>query len=237
MKQHWSIESSFREPPIDGCSLQSIRVALVENDNFAEELISRLLERCPLPIHITQRFDCGSSAIRFFQDPVHVNAVDVVLMDMHLGDIDGPHVSWHIRRLDDCTPILAVTSLPLKHYRCMAKKSGSQGLLPKKDIRTIAAAIVRLNNGYVYEGFDSPAVSSRRIQRQMTPAQVLTPTQTLVMELLSRNIADADIAAQLNCRKETVRKHRQNIVKRLEVDTIGEAIQAWKLFNRDMGLS
>lgn len=237
MEQRRSIEPSVRRSAANGRSLQPIRVALVENDNFAKELISRLLEKCPLPIHITQRFDRGSSAIRFFQDPAHVNAVDVVLMDMHLGDIDGPHVSWHIRRLDDLTPILAVTSLPLKHYRCMAKKSGSQGLLPKKDIPSIAAAIVRLNNGYVYDGFDSPAVSSRRIQRQITPMQALTPIQTLVMELLSQNVADADIAAQLDCCKETVRKHRQNIVKRLEVDTIGEAVQVWKLFNRATGLS
>lgn len=215
-------------------SSRKIRVSLVENDPFAMESIGRLLPQCSPRISVAQRFEDGLHAIEFFE--THDNVADVIVMDMHLNDIEGPSVTWQIRRVNDYTPILAVTSLPLGRYRFVIAQAGAQGLLPKKNLEGIAATVLKLNAGQTCEGFDAPNVASRRIQRQFRSLMVLTPMQTHVIELLAQGLDDKAIARHLHCATATVRKHRQNILQRLDAGTTMEAVIQWRNLNRMLNL-
>ena len=211
-----------------------IRLALIENDPFAMNAIIRILNQQFPSLAVNLTFAAGLDAITYFE--THGNVADVIMMDMHLSDIEGPRVAWQIRRMNDYTPILAVTSLPLKRYRSPIAKTGAQGLLPKKDLTGIATAITRLCAGYVYEGFDAPAVAARRIQREFSPLLALTPAQTHVIELLADGLDNEAIADCLHCAAATVRKHRQSILRRLDARTTIEAVNQWQHWNHMLGI-
>lgn len=221
-------------PRMSKYAVRGIRLAIVENDPFAMEFIVRLLRQYMPSIAVAKQITGGAAAIDFFE--THDYAADILLLDMHLGDIDGPRVAWQIRRVNSTMPILAVTSLPLKQYRSAAAQAGVQGLLPKKDIVGIARAIQQLNKGAVCEGFETPAMASRRIEKQFQPLMVLTPTQTRVIEMIALGASDEEIAKALHCASATVRKHRQNILQRLGVSTMMEGVKQWQRWNRMLGL-
>lgn len=213
---------------------QRLRLILVENDPLAMELVGELLAAY-LPgmedvAHLTGGFDTVDYCAR------HPGEADAILMDMHLGDIDGPKVVWHLRHDGNPTPVLGMTSLPLDRYLSALRVAGGQGLCSKRDIRGIAYTLHAIVHGQPSDGFDSPAQAIRRIQIQRHPLTMLTPTQGRVMDLLARGITDEDIATRLGCSPATVRKHRQNALDRLGAGNLREGIAQWNHINHMFGL-
>lgn len=65
---------------------------------------------------------------------------------------------------------------------------------------------------------------------------VLTDTQAKVLELAADGYDSNGIAQQLRCAPSTVRKHKQNILTRLNVPTIQEAVVQWTRFQHMFNL-
>lgn len=205
-----------------------IRIALVENDVLARKPLEYLLTRAMPDLRIVETFANGTDATQYCLQ--HRRSIDILLTDMHLGDVDGPAIAWRLRRAGSMLPILGVTSLPLNHYHNAAVAAGMQGLLPKSNIAQIVAALRDLRQGKPCTGYESPAMAVARISRSSSPMRALTDTQAKVLELAADGYDSNGIARQLHCTPSTVRKHKQNILARLNVPTIQEAVVQWTRF-------
>ncbi|KFI62017.1 response regulator [Bifidobacterium cuniculi] len=226
--------ANIEESGASATSRQRLRLILVENDPLAMELVGELLAAylpgLEVVAHLTGGFDTVDHCTR------HRGEADAILMDMHLGDIDGPKVVWQLRHDGDTIPVLGMTSLPLDRYFGALRLAGGQGLCSKRDIRGIAHALHAIVHGESCDGFDSPAQAIRHIQTQHHPLTMLTPTQGRVMDLLARGITDDAIATHLGCSPATVRKHRQHALDRLGAANLREGIVQWNHINRMFGL-
>ncbi|MCH4855823.1 LuxR C-terminal-related transcriptional regulator [Bifidobacterium pseudolongum] len=211
-----------------------IRIALVENDVLARKPLEYLLARAMPDLCIVETSTNGRDATQYCLQ--HRRSIDMLLTDMHLGDVDGPAIAWRLRRAGSMLPILGVTSLPLDHYHNAAVAAGMQGLLPKSNIARIVAALRDLQQGKPCAGYESPAMAVARISKSHSVMHVLTDTQAKVLELAADGYDSNGIAQQLHCAPSTVRKHKQNILTRLNVPTIQEAVAQWTRFQHMFNL-
>lgn len=211
-----------------------IRIALVENDVLARKPLEYLLTRAMPDLRIVETFTNGMDAIQYCSQ--HRRSIDILLTDMHLGDVDGPAVAWRLRCAGSMLPILGITSLPLGHYRDAAVAAGLQGLLPKSNIARIVTVLRDLQQGKPCAGYESPAMAVARIGKSASPMRALTDAQTKVLELAAAGYDSNGIARQLHCAPSTVRKHKQNILARLNVPTIQEAVVQWTRFQHMFNL-
>lgn len=211
-----------------------VRIALVENDILARKPLEYLLARAMPDLRIVETSTNGTDATQYCLQ--HRRSIDMLLTDMHLGDVDGPAIAWRLRRAGSMLPILGVTSLPLDHYHNAAVAAGMQGLLPKSNIAQIVVALRDLQQGKPCTGYESPAMAVARIGKSASPLRALTDAQTKVLELAAAGYDSNGIARQLHCAPSTVRKHKQNILARLNVPTIQEAVVQWTRFQHMFNL-
>ncbi|ANU43470.2 hypothetical protein A4U98_02570 [Bifidobacterium animalis subsp. animalis] len=206
-----------------------LRLIFIENDPLALKLFMQLFH---LQTHSMRIEHVISSGIAALQNLEIYDRFDAVVMDMHLGDIEGPSVAWQIRRVNDTTPIIGVTSLPLTHYLSAAQQAGMQDLQAKKDITDIITSIQRIRTGRIPDGFESPENAFRRLQLQRDAPMPLTRTQTMIMNYIAQGYTDQQIAEHMHCTRETARKHRQNCLKRLGANNTVEGVIQWQNINR-----
>lgn len=141
-----------------------IRIALVENDVLARKPLEYLLARAMPDLCIVKISTNGTDATQYCLQ--HRRSIDMLLTDMHLGDVDGPAIAWRLRRSGSMLPILGVTSLPLNHYHNAAVAAGMQGLLPKSNIAQIVVALRDLQQGKPCAGYESPANGGGAYQQE-----------------------------------------------------------------------
>lgn len=214
----------------DACTLEcTLRLIFIENDPLALKLFTQLFHLQTQSMKIEHVISSGITAL---QNLEIYDRFDAVVMDMHLGDIEGPSAAWQIRRVNDTTPIIGVTSLPLTHYLNAARQAGMQDLRAKKNITDIITSIQRICAGRIPEGFESPEDAFRRLQPQRDAPTPLTRTQTMIMNYIAQGYTDQQIAEHMHCTRETARKHRQNCLKRLGANNTVEGVLQWQNINR-----
>lgn len=163
--------------------LDGIRVLLVEDNSINQEVARGMLERNGADVTIAAS---GRSAL----DQISQHDFDIVLMDMHMPDMDGLETTQHIRRLEKGKdlPIIAVTALALADFRerCLAGGMNDYLTKPFEPGQLIAAMAGQLNlhpskDDAVATTSDSSAVQSPE-QTEILGEEV---TESLLQDLLA----------------------------------------------------
>ncbi|WP_432624560.1 response regulator transcription factor, partial [Bifidobacterium sp.] len=131
-------------------------------------------------------------------------------------------------RLMDCsTPILGMTSFSLNRYRVPLAAAGAQGLV-EKDETQFEQGVSRVLSGCSLAGFETPMAAYAKLKCDVEMESTLTNMQETIMDLcVNEYLTDGEIAGRLGISIATVRKHMQNIVKRLNCRTQRQAIITW----------
>ncbi|MBD0328676.1 MAG: response regulator transcription factor [Thermoleophilia bacterium] len=72
----------------------------------------------------------GASAL----EAVEALAPDVVLLDVHLPDIDGFEVAARLRRSGDAAAVVMISSHDARDYGGLVEESGARGFVPKAEL-------------------------------------------------------------------------------------------------------
>jgi CheY-like chemotaxis protein/HPt (histidine-containing phosphotransfer) domain-containing protein len=110
---------------IDTSALQNKKLLLVEDDIVNQMLFQRSVLKLNMQVAIAGN---GEKAIELLAD----NIYDLIIMDIHLPDIDGCETTEIIRgKLKNKTPIIAITASPMDEElkRCLA--AGMNGYIRK----------------------------------------------------------------------------------------------------------
>ena len=180
------------------------KILLVDDDKIVIEALTDLFKRILPAVGIVDSATSGVEALELFAS--NADQYALVLLDMSLEGMQGPEVC---RRM----PLAA---------------AGAQGLVGKGDETQLEQAVSRVLSGCFLPGFETPMAAYARLKCDARAESTLTNTQETIMNLCANEyLTDGEIAERLGISIATVRKHMQNIVKRLNCRTQRQAIITW----------
>ncbi len=131
--------------PANNC--RPLNILLVEDNEINQILASALMARSGHKVTVANN---GQSAIDLFDlslQSSHVQHFDLVLMDLHMPDMDGFETTGHIRAIESsagvsAVPVLVLSADEQKGIRKKATESGCNGFIAKPiDITQLENAV------------------------------------------------------------------------------------------------
>jgi len=113
-----------KEFEIDYTYLENINVLIVEDDKVNQMITKKILEKRKLQCKIA---DSGYEAIELIQK----NDFEIVLMDIHMPEINGIETTLSIREFDKNLPIIALTAVTIDEKNDEIDGAGFNGIISK----------------------------------------------------------------------------------------------------------
>jgi DNA-binding NarL/FixJ family response regulator len=155
---------------------------------------------------------------------------DVILMDLHMAQINGIEATRQILRAQPRIGVLALTMLEDDDTVFAAMRAGARGYLLKgADEAEVVRAIHAVAHG---EAIFSAAIAGRLIQffaavHPVAPAHLfpeLTERERQILGMIAHGKSNADIAEELTLSPKTVSNHVSNIFAKLQVVDRAQAV-------------
>ena len=213
-------------------SEQPLRVMIVDDHAFFRRGIREVINDEDDMQVVAEALD-GLQAVRLASE-LRPGGLDLVLMDIDMPQLDGIAAAERIASADPELPIIMLTVSTLDRDLFEAVRVGSVGFLSKS---LAPDALVRALRGY-HRGESlpmSPAMAQKVLaffQRgaPAAPGQTeqpelnLTPREGEVLQMIARGARDREIADELTVSESTVKKHVQNILRKLHARNRAEAV-------------
>ncbi len=157
---------------------------------------------------------------------------DVILLDIGLPDISGIETAAQIRHIAPECAVVALTIHEDEEYFFKMLEAGASGYVPKRAapeelltaIRTAAADEV-----YLYPSLAKLLVkdylSQPKPSEDTDKRNGLTPREREVLTPLAEGLSNAEIAGQLHISPKTVARHRENIMRKLNLHSRVELVK------------
>ncbi|UMA66251.1 response regulator transcription factor [Roseivivax marinus] len=158
-------------------------------------------------------------------DRLAKSAVDLIVLDLHLPDVDGLDGLVRLRNAAPKAHILVVSSMAENRMICRALKAGADGFVPKHSqsavFRRAYAALVA-GERFVPESYIDPEgdAGTDAIDRLAT----LTNQQARILSLICAGRLNKQIAFELAIAETTVKAHVTAIMRKLGVQSRTQAV-------------
>lgn len=167
--------------------------------------------------------DDGRRAI----DVVAQTNPDLVLLDLHLPNLDGFGVVAEIRKVAPQVRVLVLSSHCDEYTIFRAERAHVQGFVDKNTntVSALKLAIATVAEGRVWF---SEAFRRTKAARHNDPKsfdKLLTDRERDVLALVGAPLNDVKIAERLKISVETVEKHRFNILRKLGLNSTPELVR------------
>ncbi len=205
----------------------TIRLLLVDDHAVVRSALRMLLDNEP-DVEIVGEAGTAREAL----DSVPRLQPDIVLMDIGLPDKSGIDAAREIKRLRPETGIVALTIHEDEEYFFKMLEAGASGYVPKRAapeelltaIRTAAAGEV-----YLYPSMAKLLVKDYLNHEQESKAgrtlDGLTEREQEVLAHLADGASNEEIAETLNISPKTVARHRENIMRKLNLHSRSELVK------------
>ncbi len=202
------------------------RILLVDNHTLVRAGVRSLLEVLPSVQVVGEAAD-GREALLLIKE----RNPDLVFMDIAMEGMNGLEAT---RRVVKSFPRVRVVMLSIhsnEEYVSQALRAGASGYMLKDAAPAeLEIAINAVSGGATYL---SPAVSRqvvddylRRVHEQeATAAEMLTPRQREVLQLIAEGCSTKEIAQRLDLGIKTVETHRTQLMERLDIHDIAGLVR------------
>jgi DNA-binding NarL/FixJ family response regulator len=203
-------------------------VAIVEDNAGLGAGLKRLVDSMP-DYKCVGVWNDGPTALT----GIPASKAEIVLMDIHLPGMDGIELTARLKRSHPQLLIIMVTIYRDNDKIFDALKAGASGyLLKRSSPEDLRRAILDVNAGgapmsaeiarRVVEAFHKPTTPNT------DPELGLSKRETEILQLLSKGMANKEIADQLGLSVETVRVHLKRIYDKLHVHSRTEAAMKYR---------
>lgn len=160
---------------------------------------------------------------------------DLVLLDLHLPNLDGFGVVDEIRKVSADTRILILSSHCDEYSVYRAEKARVQGFVDKNtnSVAILKKAISEVCAGRVHFSEAFQRMKAARHNDPQSFDKLLTDRERLIVTLVGEPLSDEQIAGKLSLSVETVAKHRLNVLRKLGLETTTELVR----FARERGFT
>ncbi len=154
---------------------------------------------------------------------------DVLLLDLGLPGLDGLGVMQAIAAAGLATRVLVVTARQDAASFQAALAFGAQGyMLKTDDADALVAAMMTVSEGGYYV---SPELATLFAHGTDDAHEGLTTREMDIAGRVGRGLSSKQIGAELGISEHTVRKHRENIARKLGLRNAAELV-AWAVRHR-----
>ncbi|MFC0876733.1 response regulator [Saccharicrinis sp. FJH2] len=205
-----------------------IRIALAEDNNFLAQSIQ---EKISFFNDLTLKFRAkeGNDLLAKLDSD---HNIDVILMDIQMPRMDGIVATANVKEKYPQIKIIMLTVFDDEANIFKSIQSGADGyLLKDEDAETIHNSIVEIMEGGAPM---TPSIALKALKLLRNPVKPseeppkknyeLSVRETEVLEQLSRGLNYNEISANLFISPATVRKHIENIYRKLQVRNKLEAV-------------
>ncbi len=213
----------------------NIRVAIVDDNTF---LIHAIKEKLSFfeDISIKHTATNGSELLTKLEDSHHL---DIILMDIEMPVLNGIETTQIVKHKYPQLKIIMLTAFDNDENIFNAIKAGADGYLLKEiNPKELYSGIQETLNGGAAM---NPSIALKTLKLLRNPIDIQNPKdqeeislskrEVEVLEQLSKGLSYTAIAENLFLSPSTVRKHIENIYKKLQVHSKIEAVQKAKNHN------
>jgi len=204
---------------------QTITIVLVDDQAIVRAAFKSLLERVA---HFRVVGDAGDA--RSAIEIVGELRPDLVLLDITMPGLSGIDAVAPIKRASPRSRVLMASQHEGQKFVRQALMAGADGYLSKdSEPEELALAIEAIHRG---DSYLSPKVASsimtHAVRGEVAPLDeesalsVLTPREREVFQLLALGKANKEVAAMLHLSLGTIKKHRENLQRKLDCHSAAE---------------
>ncbi len=207
--------------------MPEIKLLLVDDHQVVRTGLRMLLEGQP-DMTIVGEADSGLQALEKAKEL----APDVVVMDITLPDISGIEATRQIKEELPNVSVIALTIHEDEQYFFEMLQAGASGYVPKRAapedlITSIRAAFA--GEIYIYPSLAKALVADflGRSTQESEKASLdgLTSREQEVLSLLAKGLSNDEIGDALQISKHTVARHRENLMRKLELHSRSELVK------------
>ncbi|MCV9966984.1 response regulator transcription factor [Pararhizobium sp. BT-229] len=219
MRINQSVGKSAHLAPQDNNNTAQPVVIIVDDDAAVREALSELI------------LSAGFQPVSFASTGEVLNAVDILdgpgclILDVHMPGASGLHLQHHLAKSGIAKPIIFLTGRGDIPMTVQAMKAGAVDFLTKPvSDQTLFDAVIA---GIALDG--ARRAEAIVVKRNLERLGTLTPREREILrEVVTRGRLNKQIAFDLGISEVTVKLHRANVMRKMEVRSIGELIRAWE---------
>lgn len=207
--------------------MADIRLLLVDDHEMVRTGLRMLLER-ETDMLIVAEASTGSQALRLVAE----FTPDVVVMDITLPDMSGIETTRQIKEKFPDISVVALTIHEDEQYFFEMLQAGASGYVPKRaapDDLVNAIRAASEDEIYLYPSLAKTLVEDflerTHLADDAASLDVLTPREVEVLEWLANGKSNEEIAEILSISKHTVARHRENLMRKLELHSRSELVK------------
>jgi DNA-binding NarL/FixJ family response regulator len=207
-----------------------VRTVIVEDHVMFREVLRKVCEQ-EMHHDIVGEAGDGRTAVTVVAE----TRPDLVLLDLHLPNLDGFGVVDEIRKISPDTRILVLSSHCDEYTVFRAEKAHVQGFVDKNtnSVAMLKEAITHVAAGRVSFSEAFLRIKAARHRNPQSFDKLLTDRERLIVTLVGEPLSDAQIAQRLSISEETVQKHRFNVLRKLDLGSTTELVR----FARERGFT
>lgn len=184
-----------------------IKVDIVDDHPLMVEGLKTLIENSGVAVMIDSA-GTGKSCMKKLQ----LSQPDVLLMDIHLPDINGIDLCKEVHTCWPNMAIIALTSFGEYTYVRKMLENGAKGYLLKNSLpEEIIEGIETVNKGEQFLCHEIDLLMRKQTERHI----FLTPRETDLLRLIVKGYTNHEIANELFLGFETINSYRKNLMFKL----------------------
>lgn len=206
--------------------MSKIKLLLVDDHQVVRAGL-RMLFQAEKDMEIVGEVGTGEEALK----AVGELKPDVVLMDVVMSGMSGIEATRRIKETSSDTAVLALTMHEDEQYFFEMLQAGASGYIPKRaapDDLVSAIRVVSQGNVFLYPSLAGLLVKDflHRAETELTPVdKELTPREREVLTYIAEGYTNREIAEALVISVKTVDRHRENIMRKLNLHNRVELVK------------
>ncbi len=206
-------------------NIQALRIMVVDDYDLVRHGLRFLLEAQPGWM-VCGEATTGREAVELAKQL----RPEVVVMDVHLPDMDGLQATREILAANPKTEVLILTVDDTREMVQAARQVGARGIVMKSDgALDLVAAVAALAQ---HESFFTPKASQILQQHHAHPLGVSLPDTIQLSErerdvvvLVAEGLGNKQVGATLGISVKTVESHRRNIMRKLGLKSSADLVR------------
>ncbi len=205
-----------------------IHLLLVDDHEVVRSGLRMLLENQP-DLEIIAEASTGRQAIQLAEQLTP----DIILMDLTLPDISGIEATRELKKAGCPAKIIALTIHEDEQFFFQMLQAGASGYVPKRAApEDLLNAIQMVQRGevYIYPHLAKLLVDdylnrAKEEPEKLKALQELTIREQEILVALANGESNEEIAEKFSISRHTVARHRENIMRKLEIHTRSELVK------------
>ncbi|MDO9532993.1 MAG: response regulator transcription factor [Deltaproteobacteria bacterium] len=200
--------------------MDAYTIILADDHPMFREGIRKIIERIEGAV-ISGEVNDGLELLELLKK----SSPNLVILDISMPNLRGLEAIREIKKTYRQVKVLVLTMHKKKEFLRQALRDGADGFLLKEDAGSeLIRAVQTVRNGGKYlSPLLSSVLTSLAVEEDKT--EVLTMREREVLKLLAEGKRAKEIAAALYISPHTVRRHRSNIMEKLNIKNLADLVK------------